>query len=155
MEPGNRSMGNVRRGDIRRAILAFLLERPGHGYEVIQYLEARTNGVWRPSAGSIYPALQLLEDEGLVRSGDQEGRRVYRLTPAGRREAKATLAEHGAPWEHVTEEAPEVAHMRRAVVELQSAATEVLKLGGRTKIEKGIGIVRDARKQLYRLLAED
>jgi len=148
-------MGNVRRGDIRTALFAFLLERPGHGYEVMQYVQAKTNGLWRPSAGSIYPALQQLEDEGLVRSGEQDGRRVYALTPAGKREAKARVAERGLPWEHLDEEPPEVANMRRAVTELGSAATEVLKLGGQPKIDRAVELVRNTRKALYRLLAED
>jgi DNA-binding PadR family transcriptional regulator len=148
-------MGNVRRGDIRTALFAFLLEQPGHGYEVMQYVQAKTNGVWRPSAGSIYPALQQLEDEGLVRSGEEEGRRVYALTATGKREAKARISERGLPWEHLGEEPPELANMRRAMTELESAATEVLKLGGRAKIDRAIEVVRDARKALYGLLAED
>jgi DNA-binding PadR family transcriptional regulator len=148
-------MGNVRRGDIRTALFAFLLERQGHGYEAMQYVQEKTNGAWRPSAGSIYPALQQLEDEGLVRSGEEEGRRVYQLTPAGRREAKARVADRGLPWERILEEPEEIAHMRRAVTELESAATEVLKLGGSTKINRAVDIVRDARKSLYGLLTED
>ncbi len=56
----------ARRGDVRAAVLALLAERPMHGYEMIQELESRTDGMWRPSPGSIYPTLQLLEDEGLV-----------------------------------------------------------------------------------------
>src|SRR3954470_18345027 len=70
----------ARRGNVRAAILALLVERPMHGYEMIQELEARTNGMWRPSAGSIYPTLQLLEDEGLVTSTESEGRRRFTLT---------------------------------------------------------------------------
>ncbi len=58
----------ARRGDVRSAILTLLGEKPMHGYEMIQELEDRTGGRWRPSAGSIYPTLQLLEDEGLVRA---------------------------------------------------------------------------------------
>jgi DNA-binding PadR family transcriptional regulator len=148
-------MGNVRRGDIRTALFAFLLERQGHGYEAMQYVEQRTNGVWRPSAGSIYPALQLLEDEGLVRSEEQDGRRVYRLTTLGRREAKSRLAARGLPWDHMEEEPPQIADMRRAMTELESAATEVVKLGGEKKVARAIDLVRDTRKSLYLLLTED
>jgi DNA-binding PadR family transcriptional regulator len=149
-------MGNVRRGDIRTALLAFLLERAGHGYEIMQFLAEKTGGAWRPSAGSIYPALQQLEDEGLVRSGEQDGRRVYQLTPTGRRDAKARIAERGLPWEHMVELPPEIEHMRRAITELQSAATEVLKLGvGTDKVDRAVEIVRDARRRLYGLLAEE
>ena len=148
-------MGIVRRGDIRTALFAFLLEQPGHGYEVMQYLETKTNGAWRPSAGSIYPALQQLEDEGMVRSEEQDGRRVYRLTPAGKKEGKARLATRGLPWERMADEPPELVDMRRSVAELTSAATEVVKLGGSDKISRGVEIIRDARKLLYGLLTED
>jgi DNA-binding transcriptional ArsR family regulator len=73
----------VRRGDVRSAILALLDDRPMHGYEMIQELEERTGGRWRPSAGSIYPTLQLLEDEGLVTAEEVEGRKVYSRPRAG------------------------------------------------------------------------
>src|SRR5438105_3511971 len=58
----------MRRGDIRTGLLAVLSEGPGHGYDVIQTVEDKSGGVWKPSPGSVYPTLQLLEDEGLVRS---------------------------------------------------------------------------------------
>jgi DNA-binding PadR family transcriptional regulator len=74
----------AKRGDVRSAILALLGEKPMHGYEMIQELEERSGGRWRPSAGSIYPTLQLLEDEGLVRAQEVEGKRVFDLTDAGR-----------------------------------------------------------------------
>src|SRR3954453_6514862 len=77
-------MRRMRRGDIRTAILAVLVEKPGHGYEIIQAVEERSGGGWRPSAGSIYPTLQLLEDEGLVTSSERDGKRVYEVTEAGR-----------------------------------------------------------------------
>ena len=71
------------RGDIRAAILALLTEQPMHGYQIMNELAERTGGVWRPSPGSIYPSLQMLQDEGLVKSVDQDGRRVFELTEAG------------------------------------------------------------------------
>jgi DNA-binding PadR family transcriptional regulator len=77
----------VRRGDVRTAILAVLKDEPMHGYQVIRVLEERSGGHWRPSAGSIYPTLQQLEDEGLVRSEEVDGRRTYRLTDEGHAEA--------------------------------------------------------------------
>src|ERR671933_1926895 len=89
------------RGNVRAAILALLAERPMHGYEMIQELETRTNGLWRPSAGSIYPTLQLLEDEGLVRSEESEGRRRYFLTDAGRAESDKL---ERPPWERIADE---------------------------------------------------
>ena len=82
--PGRRA----RRGDVRAAVLALLVERPMHGYEMIQELEERTGGVWRPSPGAVYPALQLLEDQGLVTADETEGKRRYQLTEAGRTHAE-------------------------------------------------------------------
>src|SRR3954462_54518 len=79
-----RGRHRVRRGDVRSAILALLDDRPMHGYERIQGLEERTGGRWTPSAGSIYPTLQLLEDEGLVTPEEVEGRKVFSLTESGK-----------------------------------------------------------------------
>ena len=63
---GGRGRRRRNRGDVRAALLALLSERPMHGYEMIQELDERTGGIWRPSPGSVYPTLQLLEDEGLI-----------------------------------------------------------------------------------------
>ena len=72
------------RGDIRAAILVLLAEQPMHGYQIIQELAERTGGVWQPSPGSVYPTLQQLADEDLVREASSEsGKRVYELTDAG------------------------------------------------------------------------
>src|SRR3954454_4590630 len=90
----------ARRGDVRAAALALLDERPMHGYEMIQELEERTDGVWRPSPGAIYPALQLLEDEGLVTADAEAGKRLFSLTETGREEA--AKAGDRKPWDEVT-----------------------------------------------------
>ena len=94
---GREGRRRMRRGDIRTAVLAVLAEQPRHGYEVIQALEDKTGGAWRPSAGSIYPTLQLLEDEGLARSSERDGKRVYELTEAGQAEARTRIEEAGGP----------------------------------------------------------
>ncbi len=97
---GGRPWGRARRGDVRSAILALLAERPMHGYEIIGELSDRTEGLWRPSPGSIYPTLQLLEDEGLVtvQPDDAGGKKRFSLTEEGRR-AAAEVAKGQAPWE--------------------------------------------------------
>src|SRR5579864_6524404 len=77
----------MRRGDIRTALLGALEEGPAHGYELIGRLEQKSGGMWRPSPGSVYPTLQMFEDEGLVRSEERDGKRTYELTDAGRAEA--------------------------------------------------------------------
>src|SRR5215470_15052099 len=73
-------------GEVRLALLSMLGETPMHGYELMKRLEERSGGVYRASAGTVYPTLQQLEDEGLIASDLHEGRRIYRITPAGQRE---------------------------------------------------------------------
>jgi len=70
-------------GELRLVILRLLKEQPRHGYDVMKALEERMGGCYTPSAGTVYPTLQLLEDQGLVRSVETEGKKVYHITPAG------------------------------------------------------------------------
>ena len=79
-----RGGSRARRGDVRAAVLALLAEQPMHGYEMIKEIEERSGGYWRPSAGSIYPTLQLLEDEGLIAGTESEGKRRFELTDEGK-----------------------------------------------------------------------
>src|SRR4029078_2818186 len=107
----------ARRGDIRAAIVALLAERPMHGYEMIRELEERTGGAWVPSAGSIYPTLQLLEDEGLIAGEEIDGKRRFTLTDAGR--TAVAEREGPAPWDEVKTSAdPEVVLLKRSLVQL-------------------------------------
>src|SRR5215470_15428071 len=91
----------ARRGDVRAAALLLLAERPRNGYQLMQEIELRSDGMWRPSAGSIYPALAQLEDEGLVRGEEQDGRRTFVLTDAGHAHVHERCTELGAPWEEM------------------------------------------------------
>ena len=143
----------VRRGDVRSAILALLDDRPMHGYEMIQELEERTGGRWRPSAGSIYPTLQLLEDEALVSSEEVEGRKVYSLTEAGKKEAPART-EEARPWEEGDEDSPRF-QARKEMFRLMGAAKQVARADDEEQLTKATEILKDARKKLYGLLAED
>ena len=152
--PGRRGRG-ARRGNVRAAILALLAERPMHGYEMIQELEARTGGVWRPSPGSVYPTLQLLEDEGLISSEAAEGRRRFTLTDAGRTEAER-LATAPPPWEEVTEGAGLTRmRLRGAVAQAAEAAMQVFRSGSDAQQAKALEVLTDARRRLYAILAED
>jgi DNA-binding PadR family transcriptional regulator len=150
--PG-RGRHRVRRGDVRSAILALLDDRPMHGYEMIQELEERTGGRWRPSAGSIYPTLQLLEDEGLVSAEEVDGKRVFSLTDAGR-EAVPPTAEGGRPWEEGDEDSPRFA-LRQELFRTMGAAKQVARGDDEAQLAKAAEILKDARKQLYGILAED
>src|SRR3954470_14219920 len=90
--------GRGRPGDVLAAMLVLLDEQPQNGYQLIQEIERRSDGMWKPSPGSVYPALQQLEDEGLVRASETEGRRTYDLTPEGREYVEANREELGTPW---------------------------------------------------------
>jgi DNA-binding PadR family transcriptional regulator len=134
---------------VRTAVLAVLAEGPGHGYEVIQALEEKSGGRWRPSPGSVYPTLQQLEDESLVRSEEREGKRVYEITDEGRVEAERRLAEGGKPWE---DDGPD---FRGNVKLLFLAYKQVMLAGSPDQAEAANEIIANARKQMYRLLADD
>jgi DNA-binding PadR family transcriptional regulator len=143
----------ARRGNVRAAILALLAERPMHGYEMIQELEARTNGVWRPSAGSIYPTLQQLEDEGLVSAEEAGGKRRFTLTAAGRAEAE-NLAR--PPWEEVADAAADhTSSLREAAFQLGAAVVQVGRTGSEDQIAKTQEILNDARRRIYSMLGEE
>jgi DNA-binding PadR family transcriptional regulator len=142
------------RGDVRAAILTLLGQAPMHGYQVIQELSERSGGMWRPSPGSVYPTLQLLEDEGLVRSEEVEGKRVFHLTDAGKAEAAKRGPDTPAPWEMGAEAEP-FAELRTLGFGLVTAVMQVVQSGNEGQIQKAKEILSEARRSLYRLLAED
>jgi DNA-binding PadR family transcriptional regulator len=146
----------MRRGDVRAALLVLLDEGPQNGYGLMQEIERRSGGVWRPSPGSVYPALQQLEDEGLVRDDEQEGRRVFRLTDAGRE----YVAEHrdrlGEPWAAVTEDVGEVRmELRSLLDQLRLAIIQVAAAGDDAQVTRAKELLAETRRALYRLLAEE
>jgi len=139
------------RGAIRTAILIALRDEPAHGYEVMRRLEELSGGLWRPSPGSVYPHLQMLEDEGMVQSSEVEGSRTYTLTDAGRAEAeKAAL-----PWQAAGEADDVVRTLRLGMGQLMSAAKQLAGAGEKAQIERGSAVIQRARKELYQILAED
>ena len=146
--------GRARRGNVKAAILAVLIEQPMHGYEVMQQLESRSGGMWKPSPGSIYPTLQLLEDQGLVRSEEVDGRRVFSLTDEGKVEAE-TITSQGSPWA-TSETGPAGSRfkLRGATMQLLAAVKQVGMAGSQEQIDKTLEILAEARKRVYGLLAE-
>jgi DNA-binding PadR family transcriptional regulator len=142
----------VRRGDVRTAILALLAEEPMHGYQIIGQLGERSGGMWRPSAGSVYPTLQQLEDEGLVKGVESDGRTVYTLTDSGK-----TAAEHASkgplPWNMPG--SGEEAGLYDQFRPLAAAVAQVSQVGSPEAKQKARDIILEARRSLYRLLAED
>src|ERR1700730_11000891 len=142
------------RGDVRAAILTLLGEGPMHGDQGIQALSERSGGMWRPSPGSVYPTLQLLEDEGLVRSEEVEGKRGFHLTDAGKTEAAKRGPDTPAPWEMGAEAEP-FAELRTLGFGLVTAVMQVVQSGNEGQIQKAKEVLAEARRSLYRLLAED
>jgi DNA-binding PadR family transcriptional regulator len=88
----------MRRGDVRAAILVLLNEEPRNGYQLMQEIEERSDGNWRPSSGSVYPALAQLEDEGLVQPDDSEGGKHFTLSEEGKKYVADNAAKLGKPW---------------------------------------------------------
>lgn len=154
------------RGDVRVAILALLAEQPMHGYQIIQQIDERSGGTWKPSPGSVYPTLQLLTDEGMVEVEEQGGRKTYSLTEAGRAEA----ADKPAPWR--TPQAsdapaggaggggashgdrPGFGALPKAGANLAQAAMQVGRTGTPEQVQQAVDIIDDARRKLYAILAE-
>ena len=120
-----------------------------HGYQVMQELGERSGGRWRPSAGSVYPTLQQLEDEGLVTVEDRDGRRTFALTDAGRTAAEAIPADR--PWTR-GEPGDDLRGLAR---ELGIAAIQVNRVGTPAAQAAARTILTEARRSLYRLLADD
>jgi DNA-binding PadR family transcriptional regulator len=142
------------RGDIRAAILALLTEQPMHGYQIIREIGERSEGAWTPSPGSVYPTLQQLTDEGLVRSSETESKRVYELTDEGR--AQAENRQGTLPWEEAAEGADDdLVAIRDLVFQVMAATRQVAHAGTKTQLTAAQQILRTARKSLYQLLADD
>ena len=139
------------RGAVRGAVLVALREEPANGYEVMRRLEEMSGGLWRPSPGSVYPHLQMLEDEGLVRATDVDGSRVYTLTDTGSSEAESAPV----PWPQAGEAGDEVRSLRLAAAQLMSAAKQVSMAGDPGQLGRAVAVVQRARKELYQILAED
>ena len=149
------------RGDVRAAVLALLAEKPMHGYQIISEIAERSGGAWKPSAGSVYPTLQLLADEGLITAEESAGRKTYTLTEMGRAEA-ATSADR-APWPTGSSgsgsggrrDFGHAGPLAKSGMELAQAAAQVGRTGTPEQVEKAVEILDDARRRLYSILAQD
>ena len=167
----------VRRGDVRVAILAVLAEGPLNGYQVIQEIADRTGGAWRPSPGSVYPTISQLEDEGLVEGDDERGRRTLTLSAAGR----AYLADHAdeieqvwAPFTREREQrapragdaagtaagdtgdaAADFASLKPELGRVMNAVWQIITTGTDEQRRAAVGVLVEARRALYRVLADD
>ncbi len=143
----------ARRGDVRTAVLRLLAEEPMHGYQIIGELAERSGGTWTPSAGSVYPTLQLLADEGLVVAEPAAGKKVYRLTDAGV-EAAAALGGQRAPWDEAADSPLGGSGYHQSTARLLQAVFQVGKSGTPAQLSAAVGVLDEARRKLYAILAE-
>jgi DNA-binding PadR family transcriptional regulator len=152
----------VRRGDVRAAILDVLAVEPMNGYQIIQQIAERSGGAWKPSPGSVYPTVQQLEDEGLVEGRDVEGRRLLRLTDAGRTYVEENAEEMAATWrpfeESTEEEAPRPSgganDLMPLVGQVMGGMWQVVTTGTSQQRAEAAEILTETRRKLYRLLAD-
>jgi DNA-binding PadR family transcriptional regulator len=153
---GPRGRGRkARRGDIRTAALLLLSEEPRNGYQIMQEVEERSDGVWRPSPGSTYPALQQLEDEGLIRAHELDGRKLFQLTDAGREYVKERGEDKPAPWEQMSGDVGAKAHeLGKIMREVAFAFMQVMRAGSEEQQEQARKVLVTARRELYRILAD-
>ena len=124
-----------------------------HGYEKIQEIAQRTDGVWKPSPGSVYPTLQLLVDEGLIAGTESEGsKKLFALTDAGRAAAEKLDT---PPWEQIAESIePEEANLRTAMGQLFGAVEQSAQAASPEQQQRIVGIVNNARREIYQILGE-
>lgn len=139
------------RGDVRAAILVLLSEEPMHGYQIIREIEERSGGTWKPSAGSVYPTLQMFADEGLVRVEEAAGRKTYALTDDGRAEAEKA----STPWQDTAgEQGHLLPPLPKSAVDLAHAVSQVAQTGSAAQVSEATEVLTDARKRIYAILAE-
>jgi DNA-binding PadR family transcriptional regulator len=155
---GGRGRGpRVRRGDVRAAALSLLAEGPRNGYQIIQEISERTDGVWRPSPGSVYPALQQLEDEGLIQPETGEsGRKAFALTDEGRSYTESHADELAASWDAVTGSVDDSeVELRQLIRQVLMAVSQVSQAGSAAQVKQAGQVLTDTRRSLYRILAAD
>lgn len=141
------------RRDIRAAILRLLAEEPMHGYQLIREIETRSKGVWKPTPGSVYPLLQLLVDEGLVRAEETDGKKDYSLTDDGKLDVDSG---DPAPWETQSpRDAGCLTLLPKAGAKLAQAAVQVAHGGSVEQVHEAVAIIDDARRKLYAILAQE
>jgi DNA-binding PadR family transcriptional regulator len=153
---GRRGSNRARRGDVRAATLILLGEEPRNGYQLIQEIANRSDGMWKPSPGAVYPALQQLEDEGLIRAAGDEGRKLWELTPAGREYLEANRQQFGTPWDLAGNDVSDgIRGLAELGAQVGAAVMQVAHAGNDAQIAKAAQILGETRRSLYRLLADD
>jgi DNA-binding PadR family transcriptional regulator len=150
--PRGRGRGRIHRGDVRTAILLVLADEPMHGYQIMQAMSDRTGGAWRPSPGAVYPTIAQLEDEGLVTTQEEGGRRLVTLTSEGRTYVEQRSAQRGDPFAGFADR-PAGPDLRDALHELHAAARQIASSGSAAQVEAAAQVLAQARRSLYLILA--
>ncbi|MGH3241556.1 MAG: PadR family transcriptional regulator [Spirillospora sp.] len=146
----------ARKGNVRAAILVLLAEGPRNGYQIIQEINERSGGAWKPSPGAVYPALQQLADEGLIAGEEAGGRRSFHLTDEGRAYVEENADRLAEPWAEMTPEFGEgVPELFRQAAQTGAAVMQIVHSGTPEQVDRARDILSDARRDLYRLLADD
>jgi DNA-binding PadR family transcriptional regulator len=152
---GPRGRGRRRRGDVRLAVLRLLAEEPRNGYQLMQTIEDRSEGQWRPSPGSMYPTLSQLEDEGLIHSSEVDGARRFEITDAGR-EALEERAGEPDPWAPEPDaDAHAMSELGPLVLGIGKAVWQVASVGDESQRSRAAELLAETRRRLYGILAED
>ncbi len=136
----------VRKGDMGDILLKALWDGPKHGYEVIRELEEKSGGLWRPSPGSVYPTLQLLEEEDLLFSNVKDGKKVYALTDKGRLRAKGSRAE--TPGQNGGIDFDKIQPFRLATLQLMAIIQRTARSGQADKFDEASQILTNTRQAL-------
>jgi DNA-binding PadR family transcriptional regulator len=154
---GDDDKPRTRRGEIKYLLLELLLTQASHGYDLIERMETRSGGFRRPSPGSVYPTLQLLEDEGYVVSEMTGGKRVYTITDAGRQflAERAERQPFDNAWEGFKAKSQELDGLRQAAMELAGAVTQVARSGRSERIDRVKVILERTKREIYAMLAEE
>ena len=162
--PGRHSHGGHRgrhrgrrpRGDVRAAILVLLDEEARNGYGIMQEIEERSAGAWRPSPGSVYPVLQQLEDEGLVHADESRERKLMALTDEGREYVAERRDALGTPWDTAAAGvSEEMVELRTLIWQVGAAVRQVVASGTDEQHTQARDVLADTRRALYRILAGD
>ena len=121
-----------------------------HGYELISELETRTEGRWRPSPGAVYPALARLEERGLIRGEETDGKRRYSITEAGQERLAAVDPDAPLPWEQASHDGPS---LRGEIAELGGQVRQIGRFGTEEQRTAAVEVLKDATRKLYAILA--
>ena len=154
--PGAARGPKAGRGDVRAAILALLREGPHTGYQIMSEIEERSGGAWRPSPGAVYPALSQLADEGLIAGEESGGRRAFSLTEAGREYVEQNPEMARGAWESAAQqEAWQAPGLFTEAARLAGGIVQIAHAGTSEQIQAAEQLLRQTRRELYRILAED